>query len=133
MKLNHLQSTQPSSKYHTTLFKVPHNPLQSTTPPSSKYHTTLLKIPQHPLRSRTQPSSKYNTPSTKYNLSRHTPIRYHHSNRKSVRYEIRINMCLVKVQLEIVKMFTQFFSENLSKCVDITSVKNTIAQNRQNR
>ena len=25
-----------SSKYHTTIFKVPHNPLQSTTQPSSK-------------------------------------------------------------------------------------------------
>ena len=40
-----LQSTPPSSKYHTILFKVPHRPLQSTTPPSSKYHTTLFKVP----------------------------------------------------------------------------------------
>ena len=28
-----------------TLFKVPHHPLQNTTPPSSKYHTTLFKVP----------------------------------------------------------------------------------------
>ena len=55
-------------KYHTTIFKVPHRPLQSTTPPSSKYHTILfnvphvyttifkvpnhqIKIPRHPLKS----------------------------------------------------------------------------------
>ena len=38
--INPLQSTlQPSSKYQTTLFKVPYNPLQSTIQPSSKYHT----------------------------------------------------------------------------------------------
>ena len=37
----------------TTLFKVPHNPLQSTTPPSSKYHTTLFKVPHHLLQSTT--------------------------------------------------------------------------------
>ena len=37
----------PSSKYHTTLFKVPHNPLQNIIPPSSKYHTTLFKVPHH--------------------------------------------------------------------------------------
>ena len=51
------------SNYHTTLFKVPHHPLQSTTPPSrsSKYHTTLFKVPQHPLQRATPPSSKYHT------------------------------------------------------------------------
>ena len=27
------------------------NPLQSTTPPSSKYHTTLFKVAHHPLQS----------------------------------------------------------------------------------
>ena len=38
----------PSSKYHTTLFKVPHQHLQSTTPPSPKNHTTIYKVPhQH--------------------------------------------------------------------------------------
>ena len=46
-----LLTTSPSSKYHTTLFKVPHNPLQSTTPPSSKYHTPLFKVPHNPLQS----------------------------------------------------------------------------------
>ena len=40
-----LQSTiPPSSKNHTTFFKVPHEPLHSTTQPTSKYHNTLLKI-----------------------------------------------------------------------------------------
>ena len=29
-------------------YKVSHHPLQSTTPPSSKYHTTLFKVPHHP-------------------------------------------------------------------------------------
>ena len=39
--LVHIQSIiQPSSKYHTTLFKVPHYPLPSTTPPSSKFRYT---------------------------------------------------------------------------------------------
>ena len=58
----HLQSTiSPSSKYHTTLFRVPHHPLQSTTPPSSEYHTTLFKIPHHLLQSTTSPSLKYHT------------------------------------------------------------------------
>ena len=33
-----------SSKYHITLFKVPHHPLQSTTSPSSKYHNHHLQI-----------------------------------------------------------------------------------------
>ena len=57
---HHLQSTtSPSSKYNTTLFKVPHHPLKSTIPPSSKYHTTLFKVPYHPLQSTTSPSSKY--------------------------------------------------------------------------
>ena len=57
-----LQSTtRPSSKYHTTLFKVPHHPIQSTTPPSSKYYTTLFKVLYHPLQSTTPPSSKYHT------------------------------------------------------------------------
>ena len=40
-----LQSTTPpSSKFHTTLFKVPHHPLQNTTSPSSKYHITLFNV-----------------------------------------------------------------------------------------
>ena len=57
-----LQSTTPpSSSYHITLFKVPHNPLQSTTPPSSKYHTILFKVTQHPLQATTAHSSKYHT------------------------------------------------------------------------
>ena len=58
---HHLQSTtQPSSKYLcTTLFKVPHYPFQSTTPPSSKYHTILFKVPHNPLQSITLPFSKY--------------------------------------------------------------------------
>ena len=50
----------PSSKYHTTLFKVPHrhlqstlHPLQSTTTPSSKYYITLFKVPHNPLQSTT--------------------------------------------------------------------------------
>ena len=43
----------------TTLFKVPHHPLQSTTPPSSNRHTTLFKVAQHPHQSTTPPSSKY--------------------------------------------------------------------------
>ena len=42
---NNKATTPPSSKYHTTLFKVPNHPLQSTTPPSSKYQTTLFKVP----------------------------------------------------------------------------------------
>ena len=54
-------TTQPSSKYHTTLFKVPRHPLQSTTPPFSKYHTTLFKVPHNPLQSTTPPSSNYHT------------------------------------------------------------------------
>ena len=36
-------STPPSSKYQTTLFKVPHHPLQSTYLHPSKYHTSLFK------------------------------------------------------------------------------------------
>ena len=57
-----LQSTTSlSSKYHITLFKVPHHPLQSTTPPSSKYQTTLFKVPHHALQSTTPLSSKYHT------------------------------------------------------------------------
>ena len=59
-------TTSPSSKYHTTLFKVPHHlfkvphhPLQRTTPHSSNHHTTLFKVPHHPLQSITPPSSKY--------------------------------------------------------------------------
>ena len=56
---NHNQSTiQPSSKYHTTLFKVTYNPLQSNIQPSSKYHTTLFKVTYNPLQSTTPPSSK---------------------------------------------------------------------------
>ena len=75
--------------YHTTLFKVPHNPLQSTLPASSMYHTTLFKVPHHPLQSTTPPlqsttpplqstthlfkvpytSSKYHTPSSKYHIT----------------------------------------------------------------
>ena len=58
----------PSSKYHTTLFKVPYHPLQSTIPPFSKYHTTLFKVPYHPLQSTIPPSSKYHI---LYNLLRH--------------------------------------------------------------
>ena len=57
-----LQSTtSPSSKYHITLFKVPHHPIQSTTQFSSKYHTILFKVPHHPLQRTTPPSSKYHT------------------------------------------------------------------------
>ena len=60
--LHPLQSTaSPSSKYHTTIFKVPHQPLQSTTPPFSKYHITLFKVPHQPLQSTTPTSSKYHT------------------------------------------------------------------------
>ena len=36
--------TSPSSKFHTTLFKVPYHPLQSTVPPSSKYHTSYICV-----------------------------------------------------------------------------------------
>ena len=46
---------------HTTLFKVPHHPLQRTTPPSSKYHITLFKEPHHLLQSTTPPSSRNHT------------------------------------------------------------------------
>ena len=67
-------NTSPSSKYHTTLFKVPYHPLQSTTPPSSKYHITLFKVPHHPLQSTTPPSSKYHTTLFKV---QHTSIKYH--------------------------------------------------------
>ena len=56
-----ISTTPPSSKYHTTIFKIPYNPLQSTTPPSSKYHTNLFKVPHNPLQSTTPPSSKYHT------------------------------------------------------------------------
>ena len=49
------QRPQTVYHYHTTLFKVPHHPLQSTTPPSSKYHTTLFKVPYHPLQSTIPP------------------------------------------------------------------------------
>ena len=45
-----------SSKYHTPLFKVPHNPLQSIIPPSSMYHIALFKVPHHPLQSTTPAS-----------------------------------------------------------------------------
>ena len=69
-----------SSKYHTTIFKVPYHHLKSTTPRSSKNHTTLLKVPHHflqstthtlqstthPLQSTTPSSSKNNTTSSKY-------------------------------------------------------------------
>ena len=34
---------------HTVWVKVPHNLLQSNTSPSSKYHTTLFKVSHHPL------------------------------------------------------------------------------------
>ena len=61
--------TPPSSKYHTTLFKVPHHPLQSTTSPSSKYHITIFKVPHHPLQSTTSPSSKYHI--TLFNVPHH--------------------------------------------------------------
>ena len=30
--------------------KVPYHPLQSTIPPSSKYYTTLFKVPHQPLQ-----------------------------------------------------------------------------------
>ena len=52
-------NTQPSSKYHITLFKVTHNHLQSDTQPSSKYHTNLSKVARNPLQSYTQLSSKF--------------------------------------------------------------------------
>ena len=42
------------SRYHTTLFKVSHYPLQSTTPPSSKDHTTLFKVPPYHLQMATR-------------------------------------------------------------------------------
>ena len=59
---NHLQiSIQHSSKYHTTLFKVTYNTLQGAIRPSSKYHTTLFKVSYNPLQSIMQPSSKYHT------------------------------------------------------------------------
>ena len=61
VNFNAQSTTPPSSKYHTTLFKVPHHPLQSTTQPSSKYHTTIFKVPRNPLQSTTPPSSKYHT------------------------------------------------------------------------
>ena len=48
---------QLSSKYLTTLFKVPNYPLQSITPPSTSYHTTIFTV----LHSTTLPSSKYHT------------------------------------------------------------------------
>ena len=62
---HHLKSTtQPSSKYYTTLFKVVHEPSSKyhTTilkVPHSKYHTTIFKVPYQHLQSTTQPSSKY--------------------------------------------------------------------------
>ena len=39
----------PFSKYHTTLFEVPHHPIQSTALPSSKYHITIVYVPFNPL------------------------------------------------------------------------------------
>ena len=56
-----LLSKQMYILLYTTLFKVSHHPLQSTTQPFSKYHTTLFKVPHNPLQSTTQPSSKYHT------------------------------------------------------------------------
>ena len=53
--------TSLSSKFHTTLFKVPYHPLQSTVPPSSKYRTTLFKVPHNLLQSTILPFSKYHT------------------------------------------------------------------------
>ena len=44
--------------YHSNAIvrlKKPHHPLRSTTPPSSRYHTTLFKVPHHPLRGTTHP------------------------------------------------------------------------------
>ena len=64
-----------SSKYHTTLFRVSHHPLQSTTSPSSKNHLTLFKaspsskIPDDLLQCTTLPSSKYHT--TLFKVSYH--------------------------------------------------------------
>ena len=56
---------------NTSLFKVPHYPLQSTTSPSSKYHTTLFKVSHYRLQSTTLPSSKYHT--TLFKVS-HQPL-----------------------------------------------------------
>ena len=63
-----LQSTiHPSSKYHTSLFKVPptlfklecrHSILEGlerTIQPSSKYYTSLFKVPYNPLQSTIHP------------------------------------------------------------------------------
>ena len=55
-----LQSTTlPPSKYLTIIFKVPHYPLQTTSLPSSMYHITLFNVPYYPFQSTTPPSSKY--------------------------------------------------------------------------
>ena len=43
--LFHLQSTTSHYlRYHTTLFKVPHHPLQSTTPPSTDIYMYMRFI-----------------------------------------------------------------------------------------
>ena len=42
-------NTRQYNKHHH-LQIYPLHPLQSTTPPSSKYHTTLFKVPHHPLQ-----------------------------------------------------------------------------------
>ena len=94
-----LQSTtSPSSKYHTTRFKVPHRALQSTTPPSSKYYitlfkvphhtlqsSTLFKVPHHSLQSTTPHSSKYHT--TRFKVPHRT---LQSTTRPSLKYHIKI-------------------------------------------
>ena len=46
----------------TTLFKVPHHPLQITISFCLKYHTAIFKVLHNPLQCITSPSLKYHNP-----------------------------------------------------------------------
>ena len=80
--LGNQSTTPPSSKYHTSpykvpyhLFKVPHHPIQITLLHSTEYHSTLFKVPHRSLSSMYHPTL-FNIP---HNPLQCTPSSKHHS------------------------------------------------------